>query len=68
MGKTTTTQPTFKQPKTVALSTYLQSVVIAVLVSGALAFIASYFVTINIYGDARASVSSDIVKLSKEAK
>lgn len=50
------------------MSTYLQSIAIAVLVTGILATVGGYFIAINVYGDARAQVSSDIVKLSKEAR
>lgn len=61
--KTTTTT---RQPKTVALSTYIQSMVIAVLVTAVISFIASYFVTINIHSDARQSVIADLQALPKE--
>lgn len=64
----TTTPQTHKQPKTVALSTYFQSIAIAVLITGIVAFIASYFVTVHIYDAAHARVSTDIVQLSKDAQ
>lgn len=58
-------QPTLKQPKTIRLSTFVQSIVIAVLLTGIVSFIASYFMTINMYASARQAVSHDMQVLSK---
>lgn len=66
MGKTK--EPTLKQPKSVRLSTFVQSLVIAVLVTGIVSFIASYFMTINMYASARQAVSADMQLVSKTNK
>lgn len=63
MAKTTTNQT--NQPKTVALSTYIQSMVIAVLVTGVLSFVASYFLTINLHGNMRQAIIDDMRIVSK---
>ena len=63
MGKKET--PAVHQPKSVRLATYTQSVVIAILLSGVMSWVASYFVTINMYADTRQSVLADIKAVSK---
>lgn len=64
MAKTTTTTP--KQPKTVRLGTFIQSLVIAVLMTGIATWIASYFFTINMHADMRQSIVRDITALKAE--
>lgn len=54
-----------KVAKTVRLSTYLQSLAIAILVTGVISFIGGYFISINLHEGARAQVYSDI-QLSKD--
>lgn len=66
MGKTTTTTP--KQPKTVALGIYLRDMALAVLITAALAGVASYFFTINLHSQARADVVTDMQVVSKEQR
>ena len=52
-------------PRTVTLTTYFQSLGIAVLAMGIVGFIAGYFVTIDTYDNLRSAVSTDISNLVK---
>lgn len=63
MSKSTTTT---KQPKTVLLSTYLQTIAITALTAGVIGFVASYFVTVNIHSYARHSVKADMQLVLKD--
>ena len=58
MKKLKNTTP--RQPRSVALATYVQSIIIAVLVTGVAAFIAGYFANANISSDARQAVHAEI--------
>lgn len=58
-GETLRPQP-IKEPRTVALATLVQSVIIAVLVSGLAGVVAGYFGGVSLHGDARAQVIKDM--------
>lgn len=64
--KTAAVQPQeIKAPKTVLLSTYLQSLAITFLATAVLALIGGYFASINVHTTAREAVVSDMQVVSK---
>lgn len=59
------TRPQTINPKTVTVATYLQSLAIAILMTGILAAVGSYFFTINLHSSARAAVVEDMSVVKK---
>ena len=59
MGKNIKTPTAPKQPKTVSLGTYMQSLAIAILTTGIIATIGGYVLALNMYSQAHQTVAKD---------
>jgi hypothetical protein len=57
-----------KAPKTVLLTTHLQSLAIIFLATASLGLIGGYFVSINVHADARQAVVQDMSIVSKSVE
>ena len=54
-----------KAPKTVARSTYIQSIIITFLATAVLGLVGGYFASINVHSQARQSVIAEMQVASK---
>lgn len=59
------THPQTINPKTVSRATYFQSLAIAILLTGIVTAVGSYFFTVNLHSTARAAVVEDMSVVKK---
>lgn len=58
-------RPQTINPKTVTRATYFQSLAIAILMTGIITAVGSYFFTVNLHSSARAAVVEDMSVVKK---